>query len=361
MRPRKAATGLAIKASMPPHFQSKPPLRREVNNMGQRKAITWAGAVVLLGLGMLVLAYRTEEYWQSLWLQVGSTVILVGPLVWLEESFRDLTRQVEETKDDLRRTTADMHAIREALATAEQRRAASVDSLTAEAGEGGQGAFLELLRRDEGAAVDGAGPRARLVGTRKPEKHWLEGGSHQVEHDLRLRFSVAENEADVLLVHVEDQSGRPYYYRRLSPPGEAASAASRKRSLIKLDPIRWLPGQGPVELKEALANAIAPEDAPDGGWTDSVTTALGLMTSLLRVAADLRAGEAAVTLRDVGRVIEMLDDHWLITRRAVVCLGRKPPWIRTTMMPGVKILDSRPTGDAPDGAASAEQRAMTIW
>lgn len=49
-----------------------------------------------------------------------------------------------------------------------------------------------------------------------------------------------------------------------------------------------------------------------------------LMTSVLRVAADLRAGEAGVTLRDIGPVIEMLDDDRLVTDRALVCVGQAP-------------------------------------
>ena len=37
---------------------------------------------------MLVGALFTDGFWQSLLLQIGSTVVLVGPIVWLEESFR---------------------------------------------------------------------------------------------------------------------------------------------------------------------------------------------------------------------------------------------------------------------------------
>jgi hypothetical protein len=332
--------------------------RRLTPKARRRLAIAVAFVAISLGVCMLVFAAFSNQYLQSLLIQLGSAFVLVGPIVWLEESFRGLTQQVKETKDDLKRTTKDMEAIRNKLATAEKRRTEDLNSLVERAGEGHQDAFFELLRRDRKATyptIHPAGPRARLVGTGKDQGRddaekpgillWLE--KMDVEDDLRVRFSEADSPTDALLVHIEMQTGEPY---RPKPTYE------RSPQTVGPDPVLWLAGEGVDELQESLAKAIEP---PRGGW-DNLATTLGLMTSVLRIAADLRAGVAPATRGDVGQVLEMLNDNWLVTSKALVNRSQKSWWIRKTIG-GLAVLESPPAGDPPAGSAAAEVSFKKVY
>jgi hypothetical protein len=266
--------------------------------------LTVVGGVLMIFAGSLA----RGDYAPQVWVQLGSTVVLFGPLYWLQSIFE---RGVTEVRQEAEQTRSSVEHLSQELETIRQETAASLENLRGvalERVERGRRTDEEAFRRFEAeptfenvtgllqrawelGAISGRGVRVRLGGT-----------------SLRLRFPRPgrpdNGDSPALQVGLEEEDA--------TVPHDATTAGSAVRGQL---PVPWSPSQAAGDWAAALAPPLQRLNRYPGDERFDPAGALHQLMALLRLAIEARtrppsADGPAPRLKPV---VEMPNDAWVIT------------------------------------------------
>jgi hypothetical protein len=270
-----------------------------------------AGALMIF-VGSLV----RGEYAPQVWVQLGSTVVLFGPLYWLQWIFE---RGVKEVRQEARETRSSVEHLSHEIETIRQQAVASLEDL--------RGVALENVERrrqtDEEAfkrfeaeptfdnvtglihrawelgAISDRGVRVRLPGT-----------------TLRLRFPLPgrpdNGSSPALQVGLEEEDA--------TLPHDATAPETSVRGQL---PVPWSPTQSASDWAADLAPRLQRLNRYPGDDRFDPAGALQQLMHLLRLAIEARTRppSADAPMPRLKPVIEMPNDAWVITEDGLQSLA----------------------------------------
>jgi hypothetical protein len=266
--------------------------------------LTFAVGAVMIFVGSLV----HGDYAPQVWVQLGSTVVLFGPLYWLQWMFeRGLTevrRQAQETRSSVEQLSHEIETIRQqsvaslddlrdvALEDVQQRRQVDEEAFKRFEAEPTFHNIAELIHRArELGAISDRGVRVRLPGT-----------------TFRLRFPLPgrpdNGSSPVLEVGLEEEDA--------TLPHDATAPKAAVRGQL---PIRWAATQSASDWAASLAPELQRLNRYPGDEHFDPAGALDQLMSLLRLAIEARTRppSASAPMPRLRPVIEMPNDDWVIT------------------------------------------------
>jgi hypothetical protein len=271
----------------------------------------WLIPLVTVAIGallMLVGSLVRGEYARGVWSDLGTAVVLFGPLYglqWmLEKGMSEVRRQAHETRSSLQQLTHEIEAIR-------QQTAASLDDLRNVALQSVQRlrasdeeafrrfreaptfeSIVGLIRRArELGAISGRGVRVRLPDT-----------------TFRLRFPLPgrpdNGDTPVLDVGLEEEDG--------TLPHDATAP---KLAIRGQRPVPWSAAQSAGEWAASVAPELQRLNRYPGDERFDPAGALGQLMSVLRLAIEARTRppSAAAPMPRLRPLIEVPNDEWGIT------------------------------------------------
>jgi heme exporter protein D len=286
--------------------------------MQRRRSLVIAAVTVAVGLCAIYVGSLVRGgYAPQVWLDIGTALVLFGPLYWvqsmLERGLREVRQQEADTRSSVEQLSQEIDSSVEQLAheieAVRQETSASLDDLrqlTLEKVKERRRTDDDAFRRFEEAptfqSVVDLLDRARELGAVSPR-----GVRVQLPATtFRLRFPVAAREDHggfpVLDVGIEEEDGT------LPHDATAAPIAIRGQQ-----PVPW----SAETSAEAWAASVAPElqklNRYPGDERFDPAGALQQLTTLLRVAVEARTRPASASTPRLRPVIEMPNDEWVIT------------------------------------------------
>jgi hypothetical protein len=270
-----------------------------------------------IGAGMIYIGSLARgDYAPQVWVQLGSTVVLVAPLYWLQSIFErgvsEVRKQTQETRSSVEHLSHEIEAIR-------QQTAASLDDLrdaalerVRERRESDEQAFRRfeeqptfenvaalLQRAWELGAISRRGVRVRLPGT-----------------TLRLRFPLPgrpdNGDAPELAVGLEEEDA--------TLPHDATRPEAPVRGQL---PVRWEAAETAGDWAASLASQLQRLNRYPGDERYDPAGALAELTALLRLAVESRTRPASPngTAPRLEPLVEMPNDQWVITEEGLRSLS----------------------------------------
>jgi hypothetical protein len=248
------------------------------------------------------------DYAPQVWVQLGSTVVLFGPLYWLQWMFErgmtEVRQQAQETRSSVEQLSHEIEAIRQqsvsslddlrdvALQDVQRRRQSDEEAFQRFEEEPTFDNVVELIRRArELSAISDRGVRAQLPGT-----------------SFRLRFSLPgrpdNGDSPALEVGLEEEDA--------TLPHDATAPRAAVRGRL---PIRWSATQSASDWAAALAQELQRLNRYPGDEHFDPAGALAQLVGLLRLAVEARTRppSASAPMPRLRPVIEMPNDEWVIT------------------------------------------------
>ena len=274
--------------------------------------LTAAVGAVMIYIGSLV----RGDYAPQVWVQLGSTVVLVAPLYWLQSIFErgvtEVRKQTEETRSSVEHLSQEIEAIRQqaaasledlrdvALERVRQRRESDEEAFRRFEVEPTFDNVAALIQRAwELGAISARGVRVRLPDT-----------------TLRLRFplpgSPDNGDAPALEVGLEEENA--------TTPHDATRPAAAVRGQV---PIRWAAGETASDWAASLAAQLQRLNRYPGDDHYDPAGALEQLIGLLRLAVEARTRPASAngSVPRLEPVVEMPNDQWVITEDGLQSLS----------------------------------------
>ena len=278
-----------------------------MSRMGGRwliPALTVAVGAVMIFIGSLA----RGDYAPQVWVQLGSTVVLFGPLLWLQSvlgrGMTEVRRQAQETRSSVEQLSHEIEAIRQqtvaslddlrevALEDVQRRRRTDEEAFRRFQDEPTFHNIAGLIQRAwELGAISDRGVRVQLPGT-----------------TFRLRFPLPgrpdNGSLPVLEVGLEEEDA--------TLPHDATAARATMRGQL---PIEWSATQSASDWAASLAPELQRLNRYPGDEEFDPGGALERLTSLLRLAIEARTRppSANAPVPRLKPVIEMPNDEWVIT------------------------------------------------
>jgi hypothetical protein len=274
--------------------------------------LTVAAGALMIFVGSLA----RGDYAPQVWVQLGSTVLLFGPLFWLqwvlERGMTEVRQQAQETRSSVERLSHEIEAIRQqtvaslddlrdvALEDVQQRRRTDEEAFRRFQEEPTFHNIAELIHRAwELGAISDRGVRVRLPGT-----------------TFRLRFPLPgrpdNGSSPVLEVGLEEEDA--------TLPHDATAPRTTMRGQL---PIEWSAMQSASDWAASLAPELQRLNRYPGDEQFDPGGAMEQLTTLLRLAIEARTRppSASVPMARLKPVIEMPNDEWVITEDGLQSLA----------------------------------------
>lgn len=240
----------------------------------KERTVLVLGSVTAAGLALVALGWSIQgsSYLPGLFMQLGTSMMLLVPLALLGLMLEDRIRHTEE---ELRATAARLETLtavtREGLAAGRQQR----DTLYERAKRTPQQDMVRALINDatEIGAIDPLGARVLVPGT-----------------SLRLRFRQQDNS---IQVQVEELDG---------------SAVAH---------LAWNEGESPETFAQHLAKQLRIINRYPGDAYYDPTTILRQLLETVHLGVRARTGEH---FDDLGHLIEVPNDHWAVSSEGLYSL-----------------------------------------
>jgi hypothetical protein len=245
------------------------------------------------------------DYAPQVWVQLGSTVVLFGPLYWLQTIFERGVHQVRqearETRSSVEHLSQELETIRQqaasledlrevALQDVERRRQSDEEAFRRFEAEPTFAGVTALLQRAwELGGISERGVRVRLPGT-----------------TLRLRFPLPgrpdNGSSPALQVGLEEEDA--------TLPHDATEPQSAVRGQL---PVPWAPTQSAGDWAAELAPRLQRLNRYPGDERWDPAAALQRLLRLLRLAIESRTRPGADGAPRLKPLIEMPNDAWVVT------------------------------------------------
>jgi hypothetical protein len=274
----------------------------------RRRWVLPAALVVVGGLMMLIGSLGRGDYASQVWLQLGSTFALCGPLFWaqkrLERGITEVRQQGRETRSSVEELSHEMEAIRsETAATLDDLREVTLGHLR-QRRQTDEDAFQRFREDPNFENVTRLLDRAGQLGgiSQRGVRVQLPGTS------LRLRFPVPAEPTNggppVLQIGLEEEDG--------TRPQDTAEPRAPVRGQW---PVPWSAGQSASEWAASMAAELQALNRYPGDEQFDPSGALEQLTSLLRLATEARTRPPSETgsMPRLGPIIEVPNDEWAIT------------------------------------------------
>jgi hypothetical protein len=313
-----------------------------------RRRRRWVLPSVLVVLGVLMIvvgSFRQGDYASAVWLQIGSTLALFGPLYWaqgvLERGITEVRQQARETRSSVEQLSNDIETIREETAAGlddlrkvtlehvQQRRRTDEDAFRRFREDPTFENVTELINRAQQlGGISKRGVRVQLPGT-----------------SFRLRFPMPagldNGGPPVLEVGLEEADGtRPH------------DAAGPRIAMRGQRPVRWSADQTASEWAASMAAELQALNRYPGDEQFDPSGALEQLTSLLRLAIEARTRppSATTSMPRLRPIIELPNDEWAITEDGLQGLQSEDSFT-------VKELFSSRSQEAADERLQGDQAA----
>jgi regulator of replication initiation timing len=273
--------------------------------------LTVAAGALMIFVGSLA----RGDYAPQVWVQLGSTVVLFGPLYWLQWIFErgvtEVRQEAQETRSSVQQLSHEIEAIRQqavsslddlrdvALENVQQRRQTDEDAFRRFKDEPTFNSITGLIHRAwELGAISDRGVRVRLPGT-----------------TLRLRFPLPgrpdNGSSPVLGVGLEEEDA--------TLPHDATAPDAVVRGQL---PVQWSPAQSAGDWAASLAPQLQRLNRYPGDEQFDPAGALEQLMRLLRLAIEARTRpSASPSAPRLKPVIEMPNDEWVITEDGLQSLS----------------------------------------
>lgn len=277
---------------------SRRPVRKERPLLGDR-GVALAVLATLGGMGMIAAGWIISggAYLPDVLLQVGSSLVLVVPLVWLGWTIEVRLRRTEQRTTSI---ATELTGVRQAVARLDDVGAATrarleesrdhLQEVLQAAEEQPTGENLaRLMQMSAGASVvSGDGVRGRISGT-----------------ELRLRLTLADDEG--VRIAIEHPDGTP------------------------IDRLEW-PPQSPADtVSEDVAGALTAHNLYPGDQHYDASATLRAVLDTVRAGIVARTGP---TPRLLGPLTEIPGRQWAVAADGLYCLDRD------YHIPAARLLDT---------------------
>lgn len=273
---------------------------------GQRVSWAWVAGCLVLGAAGTGAAFITEAAWgwvgtaPAAFLQFGSTLFVAAVLFFVQRRFlREVRTEARALEQRLEARTSELESRLDQLTDA------TADAVT----ERHRSQDATLARLSDEVTFDtvtSALEESRALNAIDPFLFRVRASSRL--DGLRVQFSWVDWE------NPDDSSEREFQLELSSPDPDTAAALSRRR-------VPWKPGQPAPAVGDAVVLMLEQEGLSrdrglfDWGWTISA-----LQRSLELAVAARRGDPEAPRLQ--GRLIELVNDEWMLTDAGIECPGR---------------------------------------
>lgn len=256
-------------------------------------------ALGAISLVMLIVSFIADgTWWSNLLLQVGSSVILLAPFVWITKWFE---RQIEESEARTRVTVSELNRELERTQTDLARTAAEITALIGERFSTERDKDRELF-----SAVNAAPSREDIVRAlrRASELKIIStfGVRARLEHTgLYLLFPPCmdtEFSADDTILGIRLQT----------------------RELEEIMRVDWRPGVSPVDFLHDLGIRLRDTDYWYGDESYAPGTVLEVLSKILDLGFQAIIDGTSESLDQIFELVEdkQIDDRWAVTETAIV-------------------------------------------
>ena len=274
--------------------------------------LTAAIGAIMIYVGSLA----RGDYAPQVWVQLGSTVVLVAPLYWLQSIFErgvtEVRKQTQATRSSVEHLSQEIEAIRQqaaaslddlrdvALERVRQRRQSDEEAFRRFEEEPSFHNLAPLIQRaSELGAISARGVRVRLPGT-----------------TLRLRFPLPgrpdNGDSPALEVGLEEEDA--------TLPHDATKPEAAVRGQV---PIRWRAAESASDWAATLAAQLQRLNRYPGDDEYDPAGALERLIALLRAAIEARTRPASAngSVPRLEPIVEMPNDEWVITEDGLQSLS----------------------------------------
>ncbi len=284
-----------------------------------RKTSRWLIPLLTVSSGALMIFVGSlvrGDYAPQVWVQLGSTVVLFGPLYWLQWIFErgvsEVRQQTQETRSSVEQLSHDIETIRQqTVAGLEDLRDVALENV-----QQGRQTDDEAFRRFEAEPTF-----ANIAGLLN--RAWeLDGISdrgvrvHLPGTTLRLRFPLPgrsdNGSSPALEVGLEEENA--------TVPHDATAPGAAVRGQL---PVPWSARQRAGDWAASLASQLQRLNRYPGDEQFDPAGALGQLMRLLRVAIEARTRppSASPPMPRLKPVIELPNDEWVITEDGLQSLS----------------------------------------
>lgn len=256
------------------------------------------------------------EYAPQVWVQLGSTVVLFGPLYWLqwvfERGVNQVRQEAQETRSSVEHLSQEIETIRQqAVASLEDLRDVALENVERHR-QSDEEAFKRFEAEPTFAGVTGLLQRAWELGgiSERGVRVRLPGTT------LRLRFPLPgrpdNGSSPALQVGLEEEDA--------TLPHDATAPETAVRGQL---PVPWSPSQSAGDWAAELAGRLQRLNRYPGDEQFDPAAALQQLMRLLRLAIESRTrpGPAGAPLPRLTPVIEMPNDAWVLTEDGLQSLS----------------------------------------